>query len=287
MKSITLLPPNNFQGIYHFQEPQTAFCSIAEKGKVRQLTDFMHCREIAIDHLRADICDVKEYDKHYHEIYEEDRSLEKKNIPLDKTRLLIYRKVQNSPNATVFNKRCSGFEIEIINGVEIINAFEKELGWIRTRVYRANHKEDITNRVYMVVGSKRWLSCPQALSIYILLLRSGGINDAVFHKGVDVFLSSIRNMRTINYTDKSYLKNRSHQWLLFLRNIGKIFGRRNMHDRYLPKSSEGYDLSFEGIAAMLEGETEDQEAYKRWKTVLSNAKRKTVLSNAKNIKAST
>lgn len=152
---------NHLNEIYQTVQMKFAFCK-PEGTKVRQIHDFVLCRDFLNDALVASALKIK------FNIYGFNFDGNEKKVPLDKTYLLI-----SSPNKD-----------KIENSLKLLNEIEKQTRTARTKIYPLNVSKAFGD-LYLAVGSPRWVKSTVMISLYTLLWRLG--NYVKFDGSLDTF----------------------------------------------------------------------------------------------------
>lgn len=152
----------------------------------------------------------------------------------------------------------------IENGRNILHIMEDAAGWPRTTFYEmipvAKRKYPSTTAI-MAVGSKRWIKTPYSLSLFILLIRSGRMEELQDVENYEDLVSRcIRikkkhedvNRREFS-SDRARIAESCLHWLFFMKNQARIFkGLRNV---------EGIKIGTSGYYGISSFLTQGIEAY--------------------------
>ena len=253
MKVITATLRGKLDNDYAFDGIKLAFCTSAIKRHVKQISDWVTCREDMMKSLRFRV---------------NGRS---GKIDIRRTRLLVYTRARYPSGALKDKEKHYTTErkhsyVQLQASLKLIQHFERRLGWPLTRVYKVDHMLSPLASIYVVVGSSRWQKSTHYLSLYLLMLRlgrSGFQSKFEDHKELEEELATFVKKRS---DDAGFVKGTYHKWELFLQNQDKLFAGRNLKHIFkkssLADDSNGYA---EGISQLCVGWSRDLALNSRFK----------------------
>lgn len=187
-----------------------AFAHIIEKGgkaTLKQIHQFIKCRDFLGDALFA-----THHGKQFG-IYGFRFDGSKIKVDTEKTILLI---------------RYNGLE-KLQNGLNLLNYLERKAHWKKSRIIDLGAK-DGSCPIYLALGSKKWVSSPQLISLYTLLLRLGAVMPAqidvdrfLFEPKFEFTTRDTGYLDSINKCTSGYCGLTAHPILLIMRNSKKLF----------------------------------------------------------------
>lgn len=280
MKVITATLRGRLDNDYAFDGIKLAFCTSAVKRHVKQISDWVTCREDMMKSLRFRINGRSE------------------KIDIRRARLLVYTRARYPSGALKDKGKYYATEqkrshTQLQASLKLIQHFERRLGWPLTRVYKVDHMLSPVAFIYMVVGSSRWQKSTHYLSLYLLMLRlgrSGFQSKFEDHKELGEELATFARRRS---DDAGFVRSTYHKWELFLQNQDKLFAGRNLKHIFkkssLANDNNGYG---EGINQLCVGWSRDLALASRFKKLCEangleqvekvTATRKAVAQNAVN-----
>jgi hypothetical protein len=211
----------------------------AGKGQtgVHVMEKFLYCREFFIGRFR-------DYRK-------------RKDFDTRKTRVLMVFKHQDASR-----KRADKANLEknLKAGVKAANVIEKHYGWSLTKVYRASCMPEIWKtgsvQAYVVIGPPKWNHAPALLSLYLLILRSGGVagwkklkkfDNKNLYSAFSKLTTPARAPIGAGGGDHNFIRRTWKYWKPMLDNGDKIFFNRTIAANYT--GARG----FHGISKLVSG----------------------------------
>lgn len=244
MKVITATLLGKIKTDYAFDGIKFSFCSAPMKRHVKQLTEWRTCREDLMDILRS--CMIRQSTR----------------IDKRKTRLLAYIRAPHSTTKIDgekhYAKERKRAYTQMQASLELIQYFERRLGWPLSRMYKVDQKTSPLASIHMIVGSSRWQKSTHYFSLYLLMLRlgkSGFRGKYDDHKALMAKLEAFGRRRC---NDAGFVKATYLKWELFLQNQDKLFTGRNLKNIFkrssLAQGNTGYN---EGINQLCVGWSRD------------------------------
>jgi hypothetical protein len=234
--------------LYASSQIKFALCSLATRdNKSEQLTNFHHCRDGFLQRIM----------NHFN------GSAALGMVSTAKTIVMLRTISGKKPTETVpFWYKGSHAEWMLSSvkaGVKLVNHFEKENRWKTSKIYKVKVPKDSSSHIYMIEGSRWWMTSTHTLSLFILLLRFGTREE--IHK-----LGNIRKTESIIALISSFtsgvgcgLCKNVWKWPLLLSNRKSLFKGRTFEDNY-KKCSSG----FEGVYQITTGAIKDKGLQKRF-----------------------
>lgn len=279
-RKYALINPLEFFSRYYVydSEPAFGFCTVDHNGhKIKQVTKLASCRETVISHVgrqayykRMDQRMDLGTNKGYQTIK---KSTPKKNlIRFDRTQILLKKPLSDELQEKYFEhgvndsdviKKLSQalsdpkndekkYEEFLLKSIKILNILERGHKWMKTKIYKINYDKKFPQELYMVIGSKRWMTAPPLLSLYLMILRSGHeLTTGNFYscrglmKALDKKLAPIRQSSDgwgddngmYDNNDEFYAAMTYGYWILLLKNYKKLFKSVNMYNAYRTRKS--------------------------------------------------
>lgn len=189
-KQVYKLDCGDFYLLFTNATPCFAFFAKSEKlSTIRQVSGYTPCRELVV-YCMADFIGHKKMKVEYTGRYSLVRNVPFNNqIQTNKMQLLIrapfwcgsttYTENQLRVDAAIkqmlkHKDELKQFEKHLLKGIKILNAMENECKWPMSKIYRIAFDEDRPQEVFAISGSSRWLTAAPMISLYTLILRSGG-----------------------------------------------------------------------------------------------------------------
>lgn len=214
------------------------FCILdkAKNGEVRA-TDhsFVYCREFLIDKYRGLVMS----------------KARKPVLDFSKSRLLFLFKHKGPRSLKIQTPK---LEKNLKRGVKAVNIIEKKLGWSLTKVYKATLPEDWKEALfigYVIIGPAKWTYAPALVSLYTLILRSGGHTfwdkfRFFTPKNLESCVDHFRKTRSgtpkvavgCGNSDYGHIADTRKLWIPLLKNSDEIFFERTQKENY--KGVKGY-----------------------------------------------
>jgi len=240
-----------------------AFCSAPKKGEVELLTRFNFCRESATGNIWAyfnpNFFEGSRYIPLIHK------------LKFDKTRVVV-RMV-----SLVSHPHNEDFESDILCGVRIANLIEREYGWdlsAARRIELAELKKYLSYPgqpqrsvcdMFYIESDPRWISSPQMMTFYLLLIRSGqlkGLHDVENYQGL---LKAVKGFSRSRSGDKYHLYTALKYAAVLLKRHDELFD--SMQKNY-GKSSYANNIAVsEGIARLCRGNTYNHDLLSKFQTL--------------------
>lgn len=222
------------------------------------------CREYAVQRLRYQFLKVEPNNR----------------LLTDKASLIIT--TGTVPSSTKI-ETLEAWEQKVRNGVAIVNAYEKMIGWRKTNIFPVDNSRTIypsgdgngrklKGRAMYIVGNRRWLHSPYLLSLFLLLLRLGR-NRLCVKKNLSSYEGVIKTLKQIGEstgTEAEIVSNHWKYWGGILRNSRKIFLDSPMRDNYaFSRIDKAYER-VEGIYRLIAGTTTDKTTFQKYKEHVLN-----------------
>ena len=239
MRTIEFKPANAddlLGGIYKTDKIAFAACSAEKSGAVRQLHCFYYCREAVISTIPA--------------LFKSDTA----KLSTRNTLISVHKPVGGKDDVSAFKQ-------DITNAIKLVNHYERRNKWLLSKAYNTKHKYSKDNIIYVIKGSRWWLTSPHTFSLYMLLLRiAAGEQFNNIHKNTPN-KEIIKHIMSIDEFSRDHLKTRNAaMWNILLDNRRKIFNKG---------SKDNFDIveehsSHEGILSLTDGSCYDKETYSKF-----------------------
>jgi len=163
-----------------------------EEHKRTQCTSFMTCREYVNRCVLSHFTKAKFFDSY--------RPTVDAPIDTNKLRLLIGTALPNDSKETL-----ESFKQALFNAKSGINRYEDLAGWKKSVICTVKHKECKGN-VWMITAPNEWISQPQLLSTFVLLLRFISMHPTIDTTSIDTIHSSMISLAKKYNEDKQKKK---------------------------------------------------------------------------------
>lgn len=228
--------------------------------KIRtQLTSFHSCRERVTSNARS-------YINKYSFSGNLKSLFEKYELDLTKARILIATETGDKSQKDY-----------IFAAKKVINIFEKEAGWIKSVITTTKHNDITEGQVWLLTGSKNWITTPQMLSLICLIFRIG-VTFKCFNKVEtikdlnDVFKSLAKNSDE-EYNDKRFIGPMRKHIVNLMKNFSKVF-TGDLKQYYPPATEQDKDAlpfnGYGGIDTLMKCATGNKELEDRLKKYVFN-----------------
>jgi len=145
--------------------------------------------------------------------------------------------------------------------VQIINAFERDAGWLRTKAYKAILPKKSKADVHVFEGSRWWSTSTHTLSMFMLLIRLGKrheIKALGFKPTIDEVLTVLAKIEGRGLD--SYSLTNTNLWRILVKKRKKVYGNRKFSTNFSSVNS-GND----GLRALVTHSSSDTVAQERFK----------------------
>lgn len=188
-----------------------------ENGDFIQCHPWVKCRDFLHDALRATInknsCSIYSFNFDYNK---------NPKISLDKIRIIV--KYSSGNNVKKYSEAM--FHTHMLNGLALINHYEKIAGVQNSRLYKK--KTDSDETVWLFSGPKFWLSSSFLFSMYTFLIRLG-VKNIEFKDDTDLIAKltelskdTVDKETGKNDNDLSYLKDTASKLSIFIKKYEEI-----------------------------------------------------------------
>ena len=223
-------------------------CSEIKNNATEQLFEFHGCRETYIERIMSHFSGKTTINK----------------LSTRKTTLMVWTS-QGKNGADVVPNGCKGphssWILESMKaGLRLVNHFERENKWLKSKLYKAQLPEKSKSHVYIMEGSRWWLTSTHILSLYMLLIRlgkRGEVQEIRKNATTEEIINVIQAFKTgTDYTNVVH----AWKWPILLNNRRAIYkGRRTFSENFSETSS-----SLEGIKRLTTGDAEDKVVRNRF-----------------------
>ncbi len=143
--------------------------------------------------------------------------------------------------------------------VMMLNKFEARNKWLRTKVYKVDHKLSDKNIIYYFRGSRWWQFAPHTMSLFMLLIRLSKYNSLHEMRGSVTPETIVKNILKIKGGSDQGHAQTAGNWLTLMDNRRAIYKGRSFEDNW-----EAFTSGSEGIRKLTDGEAADQQTQKRF-----------------------
>jgi hypothetical protein len=170
------------------------------------------------------------------------------------------------------------FTRRILFTKQVLNVFEADAGWLKTKVYQlVDPAWEDSHVSYMFEASRRWMKSTYLLSMYLLIIRSAYsmMKDTVNcdrmireTKTVEGYLSLLTEFERV-VVPSYYIDSSKQYWQLILKSYPELWERRKM-EHYWNKEQMGNAFpSHEGLHKLVCGNAADYEVNKKFEKILA------------------
>lgn len=250
MKTLKLIPHINdstLTGVYDSSSSSLGFalCSSEKEGVVHQLSSFYYCREAVMN-------DVFNYISN------------NKVFTTKNTWLLMHKGIGKR-----YGRSIPLFEQHIRNAIMLVNRYEKRNNWLLSKAYKTNHPQRETHPVYIIKGSRWWLTAPHTFSLYMLLLRISELSRFNKLEKDTTNEEVLKFIKAIDRDSSDYAKTRNPEfWDVLINNRRKIYGKRTAKDTFSVVKEYGGQ---EGVLKLENGSCGDKEALGKFRELCKEA----------------
>lgn len=234
-------------------------CTRIEKGATQQVGMMHSCREGLISSL-VTYCsnsgNSKMYDK----------------LATSKATIMVWTYAGKNNNDSIpaghVGPHSTWIEASMKAGLRLVNHFERENNWLTSKLYRAVLPKNSGSFVYVVEGSRWWLTSPHTLSLMMLLIRLGKRAEI---KALKKDASTQQIVKTIvGFHSGLDYSNAVHaqKWPVLLKNRRAIYKDRKFFAGNFAKAGGGGD----GIRVLTRGGASDKTVQNRFDEFCSKAK---------------
>lgn len=298
MKTVKIQLKGFAAGIYNSHAAMWSFASKVDTtkavpgkcvGQVKQLNDFMTCRESFIDffrqqtRVRRNEIRLKDHPSYSNLITD----TEDNPVELDATRILVG--FHPSKEASNKQKELTRRFDDMKNSLRIANIVEKELGWTKTKLYKGDlipatgdkrfpkmdkDTDEALERtaIYMFIGSKKYMFAPHMLSLYLLFLRLGMNANYAKVKDLESLMQAAKRHVRAGNSDASFVKSSYLYWTMFLKNWRDLYKSRYLLTNYSYDIVPSSEASVEGIDKLCNGNCKDEALLTRFRALKAKKK---------------
>jgi len=225
-----------------------AFVSDEEHGRT-QCTSFMTCREY------LNRCALSHFvNKKFSDNYAPGT-----DAPIDtnKLRLLLTTDLHDMPKGAI-----AEFKQALFNAKAGINRYEELAGWKKSVICTVNHEVYKTN-MWMITAPNEWMSQPQLLSMFVLLLRFMCLHPTIDTSSIDTIQNNIIDMmekheenkqkKKQNFTTDPDLECRFQnedavlKYAFIVKNVKEVFGGIDIEKAWPSSASDASFTTSSGI----------------------------------------
>ncbi len=227
-----------------------AACSEIKEGSVKQLCSFHTCREAYIGEVMNLINGENGNGEGY---------------STRKTTLMIWQHIGDN-NKNKLPSFAEGKPLEehttiaLKAGIQIVNRFADEGGWLKSKLYRVKLPKSTKSIVHVIEGSRWWSTAPQTLSLYLLLIRLGRRPELRKIKINTPIKEVVKTLKKMSKDGKdSYHIIKPELWPMLIRNRSDIYKNRKFSTNFSRVSGET-----DGLRCLTLGECGDTIIQKRF-----------------------
>jgi len=226
-KKLLVISPRASEGSsYSFSYNSMNFAFVSdEEHKRTQCTSFLTCREYINRCVLSHIVENKAGGNYSYGV----------DAPIDtnKLRLLIATGPYDAPSEHI-----TKFKQNLFNAKAGINRYEELVGWKRSVICTVKHKA-CKGHVWMITAPGEWISQPQLLSTFVLLLRFICLHPKIDTTSIESIHSSMVNLAVKYNKDKESPSSRFvsdsdlefrfgdintiHRYAFLIKNAGELF----------------------------------------------------------------
>ncbi|KPK10629.1 MAG: hypothetical protein AMJ56_07615 [Anaerolineae bacterium SG8_19] len=159
-------------------------------------------------------------------------------------------------------------------GLYIINSFEHEHKWPKTRLYKVSNRDNIPFMFFL--GPRKWTMSPYLMSLWTLMMRIGR-NSWIPKNLMELDHENLVRQLAINAKtnasgssgDSSQTSATIRSWDNFMSLYGGLFGHISRKYHWDRKRLNGHNSRPEGIRMLLTGTTKYQELYRKYRNLLA------------------
>lgn len=143
--------------------------------------------------------------------------------------------------------------------VMMLNRFEARNSWMRTKVYKADHKLSTKNIIYYFRGSRWWQFAPHTFSLFMLLIRLSKHTDLHEMRNNVTPEIIVKNILQIKGGHDKHHAETAGNWLTLMDNRRAIYKGRSFKTNW-----EAFTSGSEGVRKLTDGEAADQQTQQRF-----------------------